>query len=94
MKNFRVVFPVLGFMLILGFAGCKSQASSWSKEQKDTWTTNCMKLMNDRGVAQKDATALCDCMLQKTSAKYTPGEAEKITVDQERQLWQECDYQW
>jgi len=32
--------------------------------------------------------------LKKTSEKYTPEEAVKITPEQERQLWQECDYDW
>lgn len=94
MKKLRFFIPALGFMMLVGYTGCNSKSKSWSQEQKDKWTTNCMKFMNDRGVAQKDAVGFCDCMLKKTSNEYTPEEAVKITADQERQLWQQCDYQW
>lgn len=94
MKRFRFFMPALGFMVLVSFTACNSKAKSWSQEQKDKWTTSCMKFMSDRGVEQKNATDFCDCMLKKTSNKYTPEEAIKITPDQERQLWQECDYQW
>jgi len=94
MKTFHQVIPVLCFILMVGFTGCKSKSGSWSEAQKQTWSTNCMKVMNDRGVDPKDAAGLCDCMLKKTSEKYTPEEAVKITPEQERQLWQECDYDW
>jgi hypothetical protein len=33
-------------------------------------------------------------MYEKTSDKYTPEEAENITADEERKLWNECDYSW
>jgi len=94
MKKFRILIPAIGFLLLLGAAGCNTKAKTWSQEQKDTWTTSCMKFMNDHGVAQKEATDFCDCMLKKTSDKYTPDEAVKITPEEERQLWKECDYQW
>ncbi len=94
MKKLKFFIPALGFLLLVGFAGCNSKAKSWSQEQKDTWTKSCMKFMNDRGVAQKDAADFCDCMLKKTSDKYTPEEAVKITPDEERQLWQQCNYSW
>ncbi|MEI7724186.1 MAG: hypothetical protein WCK09_03730 [Bacteroidota bacterium] len=94
MKKFRVLIPVIGFIMLVSFTGCKSKAKSWSQQQKDTWTASCMKFMSDRGVEQKKAAGFCDCMLKKTSNKYTPEEAVKITASEERQLWQECDYQW
>ncbi len=53
-----------------------------------------MSFMSERGVAQKDAASFCDCMLSKTSEKYTPEEAAKITPDEEQELWKQCDYQW
>jgi len=94
MKTFNFFILTLGFMLMAGLSGCQSKTKSWSQAQKETWTTNCMKVMTDRGVDQKDAAGLCDCMLKKTSEKYSPEEAVNITPEQERQLWQECDYQW
>jgi len=94
MKKFFTVITAFGFILLMGFTGCNSKAKSWSQEQKDKWTTSCMKFMNDRGVEKKDAAGFCDCMLKKTSDKYTPEEAVKITPEEERQLWQQCDYQW
>ncbi|MCX6277182.1 MAG: hypothetical protein NT004_03675 [Bacteroidetes bacterium] len=94
MRKFRYFIPALGFMLLATITGCNSKAKSWSQEQKETWTTSCMKFMNDRGVAKKDAASFCDCMLKKTANKYTPEEAVKITPEEERQLWQQCDYQW
>jgi hypothetical protein len=33
-------------------------------------------------------------MLKKTSEKYTPEEATKITPAEERKLWNQCDYRW
>jgi hypothetical protein len=33
-------------------------------------------------------------MFEKTSDKYTPEEAEGITAEEERKLWNECDYNW
>ncbi|MEI7896229.1 MAG: hypothetical protein WCJ26_04285 [bacterium] len=50
--------------------------------------------MDERGTAKTEAVGFCDCMLKKTSEKYTPQEAEKITAQEERKLWQECDFQW
>lgn len=94
MKKFSLIIPAIGLMLLVFNNGCNSKAKTWSQENKDTWTTKCMKFMTDRGVTQKEATDFCDCMLKKTSDKYSPAEAEKITPEEERKLWQECDYQW
>jgi len=94
MKKFRFFIEALGFILFVSFTGCNSKAKSWSQEQKDKWTKSCMEFMNDRGVSENDAIGFCDCMLKKTSDKYTPEEAVKITPEEERKLWQECDYQW
>ena len=71
-----------------------SQANTWTAEQKSTWTEKCMQFMAQQGVDQKSAIDFCDCMLAKTSEKYTPEEAAAITADEERKLWTECDYNW
>ena len=36
----------------------------------------------------------CDCMYKKTAKKYTPEEAYQLTVEQERKIWEACDYRW
>ncbi len=53
-----------------------------------------MKFMETNEVEEKNATDFCDCMLEKTSEKYTPAEAAKITEEEERKLWESCDYTW
>ncbi len=53
-----------------------------------------MKFMNDRKIDQKDAAGFCDCMLKKTSEKYTPQKVVKITPAEEQQLCKECNYSW
>jgi hypothetical protein len=94
MKRFRFILPVLMLSVLVWSASCSSKAKSWSKENKDTWHAKCMQFLTTRGVEQRAATDFCDCMLKKTSEKYTPAEAEKITPEEEQQLWKQCDYQW
>jgi hypothetical protein len=96
MKKFRLMIPALAMLFSVILAGCNSnsKAKSWSPEQKEQWTTSCLKFMDERGTPKNQAVDFCDCMLKKTSEKYTPQEAEKITPQEERKLWQECDYQW
>lgn len=94
MKRHFFLVPVLCSLIVLALPGCNSKSGSWTKQDKDKWSESCMKFMTERGVEQKQATDFCDCMLKKTSEKYTPEEARKITPDEERQLWQQCDYQW
>jgi len=94
MHKSSLLMMALTIPLFLFFTGCNSKAKSWNQAQKDKWTESCKKFMNDRGVAQKDAAGFCDCMLKKTSEKYTPEEAVKITPAEEQQLWKQCDYNW
>lgn len=95
MKTFKVLFLIFAIAVFAG-AGCNtnSKANQWSSEQKDKWTEDCMKFMHEQGVEKKDAEGFCDCMLKQTSEKYTPKEAVNITEDEERKMWQECDYVW
>lgn len=76
--------------------GCNShsKANTWSEQQKDKWTNECLELMKANGTNDKAAKAFCDCMLEKTSDKYTPEEAAKMTLEEERKIWENCDYQW
>ena len=93
----KILIFLLSIVLLAGIASCKHKAkekSTWSDAQKTKWKTQCKQLLGGKGLYKKDADALCDCMLNKTSEKYTPEEASKITTEEERKLWQECDYQW
>jgi hypothetical protein len=94
MKKYRLFIVVISIMIFTGFTGCNSKSGTWTQEDKNTWTTNCMTFMNQQGVEQKAAADFCDCMLQKTSQKYTPQEAANITTEEERSLWNECNYSW
>lgn len=94
MKAIKAAALIITFVF-MGFA-CKSpdMSGTWSEDQKTEWMDSCMKFMSDRGVKEKQAKDFCDCMFEKTSRKYTPDEAAQINEDEERKLWQECDYQW
>jgi hypothetical protein len=96
MKNVKLLTILLFIILSAGIESCKhnSKENTWSDEQKANWKATCQQLLSQRGVKDKDAVDFCDCMLKKTSEKYTPAEAVKITTEEERKLWQECDYQW
>jgi len=92
---------LLSIFLLAGIESCKqnskeSKENTWSSEQKTKWKTESLQLMKNKNIKinDKDANAFCDCMLKKMSEKYTPTEAAKITTEEERKLWQECDYQW
>ena len=90
------VFAV-GLSLALLSAACNSgtsKADSWSSEQKSAWSQKCLEFMAQEGVEEENAKGFCDCMLTKTSEKYTPEEAAAINEDEERKLWAECDYNW
>ncbi len=94
MKTIKLLFVSLGLLFFIGECNCESKSDKWSSEQKATWTKSCMTFMENNGVEEKNAVDFCDCMLDKTSEKYTPEEAAKITEEEERKLWQSCDYDW
>lgn len=85
------------FVAIVGvFSACQtnSKADTWSADQQKEWKKSCMTLLLDNGVEKSVAEDRCDCMFEKTSEKYTPEEAAKIDIKQEKKLWEECDYSW
>jgi hypothetical protein len=93
----KTLITIILFMIFSGsFESCQnnSKENTWSDEQKTKWKTECQQTLTSRGLKSKDANDFCDCMLKKTSQKYTPEEATKITIEEERKLWNECDYQW
>jgi hypothetical protein len=95
MKIVRTLLLLTSIIFLAGACNCPdSKADSWSADQQTEWKSKCMKFMTEKGVEEKNATDFCDCMYEKTSDKYTPEEAENITADEERKLWNECDYSW
>jgi len=84
----------IGLTIISCACNTHSKANTWSEQQKSKWTTECLELMKSNGMKDKAAKDFCDCMLEKTSDKYTPEEAANITREEERKIWENCDYQW
>ncbi|MAZ93967.1 MAG: hypothetical protein CMF58_06055 [Lentimicrobiaceae bacterium] len=96
MKIFNLIFASL--ILVSIAVSCnqsaKTNESLSSEEQKSEWTNKCMKFMESNGTEERNATDFCDCMLKKTSEKYSPEQAASITAEEERKLWESCDYTW
>ena len=93
----KIQLFLLAIGLIFAVAACtnpESKADTWSEEQKAEWTTKCLEMFKTIGEDKGLAEDKCDCMLKKTSEKYTPEEAINITEEEEAKLWQECDYQF
>lgn len=95
MKTIKHFF-VLGILVIFigSCSNADSKSDTWSDQQKLEWKEKCMELLIEAEVPRGDAESTCDCMLEKTSDKYTPEEAAKIDLKGEQELWQDCDYQW
>ncbi|MBC8489633.1 MAG: hypothetical protein H8D45_26745 [Bacteroidetes bacterium] len=94
MKKIKILILVIAGAALMYACNSNSKADTWSEEQKDKWKTNCMEFMSANNVEKNAAAGFCDCMFKKTSEKYTPGEAANITEEEERKLWEECDYSW
>ncbi len=94
MKTIKFAIGIILVLFIASACNSDSKADTWTKEDTTKWTQSCLKFMESNGVEKEDAVGFCDCMLKKTSEKYTPKEAENLTEDQERKLWESCDYSW
>ena len=94
MKITKLLFISIIIIAFASACNCDSKADTWTKEQKTEWTNNCKTFMKTNGVEEQNAVDYCDCMLEKTSENYTPEEAVNITEDEERKLWESCDYTW
>ncbi|MBC8321777.1 MAG: hypothetical protein H8E34_13760 [Bacteroidetes bacterium] len=94
MKTIRLLFVSFGLLLFVSACNNDTKTDTWSSEQKATWTKNCKEFMKTNGVEEMNAVDFCDCMLKKTSEKYTAEEAANITEVEERKLWESCDYTW
>lgn len=91
MKNLIYLIGIIGF---LSSCNSNSKADTWSADQQDKWKNDCMELLLSNGVNKPVAADHCDCIFKKTSEKYTPEEAANITTEEERKIWEECDYSW
>ena len=94
MKKLIYLVVILGVVGFLSSCNTPSKAGTWSSQQEQTWKTACMGLLTGNGVDKPTAEDRCDCIFEKTSEKYTPEETEHITVEKEREIWEECDYSW
>ena len=94
MKKIKMLILVIAGAALMYACDRDSKADTWNEEQKDKWTNRCMEFMTANNVEKSTAAGFCDCMLKKTSKKYTPEEAASITAEEERKLWEECDYTW
>lgn len=93
MKN---LISVMAIVALLAMTACSSNSKSktWSADEEKQWKIECIRVLVDNGVPEADAKDFCDCMYLKTSERYTPKEAAALTVEQERNIWKECDYSW
>ncbi len=86
---------LFGLALVVLSCNSNSKEATWNQEQEKIWKDKCLELFKEMdGVSRAVAEDHCDCMLKKTAKKYTPEEATQLTIEQERKIWEECDYQW
>jgi len=94
MKKIKFLMLSIGFLFVIAACNDNSKSDTWSKEQEAKWKEGCMELMQENNIPNGEAEGTCDCIFKKTSEKYTPEEAAKITEEEEGKLWQACDYQF
>lgn len=85
---------IIGLMSVMFSCSTNSKRNTWSKEQEKEWKSKCVNLLEGGTTTRAVAEDHCDCMFDKTAKRYTPEEAAALTVEQERQIWEECDYSW
>jgi len=85
MKTIRLLLVTFGLLLFAGACNCDSKADTWGQRPKKLrGLKKCMTFMEEKGTLKKRiAVDFCDCMLEKTSEKYTPEEAVNITEEEE-----------
>lgn len=94
MRTIRLTMGIIVLLFVVAACNCDSKADTWTDNDKAKWTTSCMEFMETNGVEKLNAVDYCSCMLDKTSKNYTPEEAVNITTEEERKLWESCDYSW
>jgi hypothetical protein len=94
MKTLFYSFAFVVLTAALFACNPNSKADTWNPDQKKKWKTECKSLLMKNGEREATAADYCDCIYEKMSAKYTPEEAANLTIEQEREIWDECDYSW
>lgn len=92
--NFFSKMGILAIALIL-IASCSQ--SKWSEADQEKWLNNCHESFVNKATDKEEKALLedlCDCMLKVTSRKYTVEEAQNMTEDQMRQLFNDCNYSY
>lgn len=93
MSNFKKIKILIIALFLLG--GCSQ--SKWSETDQENWLKNCRETFVDQATDKEDKANLedlCDCMLKVTSRKYTVEEAQNLTEDQMRRLFNDCNYSY
>ncbi|RLD30796.1 MAG: hypothetical protein DRJ02_05445 [Bacteroidetes bacterium] len=95
MNKIKYVAFVVGMIFIMvSCTNYNSKSDTWTEKQEMQWKKNCLRMLEENDVFKGSAEDVCDCMFEKTSEKYTPAEVTNLTEDQEREIWEECDYNW
>lgn len=85
---------IIAITLILMVACSQSK---WSEAEQEKWLETCRKTFVDKTTDKEEKARLedlCDCMLMVTSRKYTVEEAQTLTENQMRQLFNDCNYSY
>lgn len=85
---------IIAIVLTL-MAACSQ--SKWSEADQEKWLKNCRETFVEKATDKEEKAQLedlCDCMLKLTSRKYTVEEAQNMTEDQMRQLFNDCNYSY
>lgn len=91
------IFISIGLAALLTLSGCTNKSSEWSQNDKDKWLKSCNDTFANNTIREEDKAQLkdlCSCMLDQTSRKYTPEEAQHLTIDDERKILENCNYSW
>lgn len=85
---------LVGLVVMILSCNSNSKKRLWNQEQEKLWKDKCLESFIALDVEKAVAEDHCDCMYKKTAKKYTPEEAYQLTVEQERKIWEACDYRW
>lgn len=91
-KLAKIKILIISLMFLLA---CSQ--SKWSEADQEKWLKNCRETFVDKATDKEEKAQLedlCDCMLEVTSRKYTVEEAQNLTEEQMRQLFNNCNYSY
>mgnify|MGYP001042379030 CR=1 FL=1 len=90
----KAVTLLLSILLLIS-CDTSTKEASWSEEQKENYVNNCLAGFGEvPKTEERNVEALCDCMLELLMRDYTPEEAENITMDEQREILTNCNYNW